>query len=910
MSSKREINSEVIEQFLNGRDPMERIVSIECSYTDEVASIIYNNKEGKKYIKKESFFPFVWAKLDALIRMFNGDRKRLKRELMDAQLKIYALDYHKKDGTATDRMENGYRFKIEAIQPMSYNQFMRFFTKAGVPIYGKKNDKNQDSTSGLYLAISPVEQHMIRTGKRLFKGYEDYDDLLRLQFDLETQGLDPIRHSIDQIGIRTNKGFEKIISITGEGEERRINELHAIREFLSIVRAISPDVISGHNSENFDWNFIIVRLNELGTSMEEESGRIFRYPIYKKKKQSVLKLGGEVEYYFPTVIWGTNVTDSLHAVRRAQAQDSDMKKADLKYVTKYSNLNKPNRVYVPGDKIKTTWADLSQSYAFSDTNGKWFKITDKLLEIEFDKVIGQKQLTFYTDEEIESAKKEVEEITNYNLSIKNNLELSPKEIPFETQQKANGNKFEDITEPCKRYSKDENGIITDNKTGDIYDQIVTGRYIVERYLLDDLYETDKVELRYNQSNFLIGKMLPTTFGKACTMGTAGLWKLIMLAWSYENNLAIPSMIPSRTFTGGLSRLLRVGYVDNIVKLDYNSLYPSIILTWGIDTENDISDAMLLLLNHVLTEREKYKALKGQAGKKAKSIKKQLEKFQGSEEERRYLQDEYMKWKSEESSNDKKQLPLKIFGNSFFGSFGAQNIFPWGDVIPAEKTTCIGRQCLRLMIGHFTEKKHYTPLVGDSFTGDTPLFIRYMLTGYIDIVPISELFDEEKMHKDALGREYDSSFKDYEVLCRSGWVKPNYIYRHKTQKDIYKVKDGNTEIDVTEDHSLFDSKQHMIKPSEINKDTKLEYYNNEIDIYNTNKFSIEDVYVHSIVNDIKDGTLDRIPIEILNGNRLLKDEFLDAFWGKSYTTMDYLDRIKEFENYNKTLRAGLIYLVKN
>lgn len=893
----REITSETIERFLEGRDPMEKIITIECGYMDENVVVIYRDDNGNKKALVEPFYPFVWAKLEACERLYNGNRKEISYNLNRNGIGVKKLITTNKKGKEPKRMADGYKFIFYAKKPMSYNDFMKFFTYAGVPIYDK--NKNDNSTQGLYLAISPVEQHMIRTGKRLYKGYNDYDDLVRLQFDLETQGLDPKRHSIDQIGIRTNKGFEKIISITGEGEERYLNELNAIRQFINIIYEINPDVISGHNSENFDWNFLMVRLEMLGTSMEEESGMLTPYPIYKKKKQAVLKLGGEVEYYYPTIIWGMNVTDSLHAVRRAQAQDSDMKKADLKYVTKYSGLNKPNRVYVPGDKIKTVWADLSQSYAFSDNNGKWFKVTDKTFEITYNKVVDRKQVTFYTEEEIENAKKTIQELIDKN---------EEGNIPQDIMNISNGNVFEDITETRKRYFKDENGYIIDDQTGDVYEQMVTGRYIVERYLLDDLYETDKVELRYNQSNFLIGKMLPTTFSKACTMGTAGLWKLIMLAWSYENNLAIPSMIPSNTFTGGLSRLLCVGYVDRIVKLDYNSLYPSIILTWGIDTENDISDAMLLLLNHVLTEREKYKALKAEAGKKVDEIKEQLKNFTGTEAEKKKLKQELKYWKSEKSSNDKKQLPLKIFGNSFFGSFGAQNIFPWGDTIPAEKTTCIGRQCLRLMIHHFTEVKGYKPLVGDSFTGDTPLFIKYCDSGLIDIKPISELIDENHIEKDVLGREYDTSEKDYEVLCRSGWMKPNYIYRHKTDKDICKVTDGEMEIEVTEDHSLFNENQEKIKPSEITKDTKLEYYKGEIE-NDGFQFSYTNVCVEEIVEGIKNGKLDRIPIEILNGSRFLKNEFIEEFWGDSYTAMDYFDRMNEFKDYNKTLRAGLLYLLK-
>lgn len=452
--------------------------------------------------------------------------------------------------------------------------------------------------------------------------------------------MNPEIHMIDQIGIRTNKGFEKIITVVGEGAERKVNELKAIIEFLSILKEEKPDVIAGHNSENFDWNFIIVRCQQLGTSLEELSSQYFIHPIYKKNKESILKLGAEVEYFRPTIMWGHTIVDSLHAVRRAQAIDSSMKKATLKYVTKYLNLKKENRVYVPGQHIGEIWLETEPNYAFNDENGDWYKITEK---------------------------KSLKEGYKY----------------------------------------------------------VSGRYIVERYLLDDLWETDKVELKLNESNFLIGKLLPTTFQRACTMGTAGIWKLILLAWCYERSLAVPSFGESKSFTGGLSRLLRVGYADRVVKLDYNSLYPSIILTWYISSGLDISNSMVSMLEYVLTQREKYKDLKGEAGAKAKKIKKLLETFEGSEEERRNLKIEQHAWEAEASANDKKQLPLKILANSFFGSFGAPNVFPFGDLICAEKTTCVGRMSLRLMISHFNNIG-YTPIVGDTdgFNFQMPLTFRY------------------------------------------------------------------------------------------------------------------------------------------------------------------------------------------
>ena len=807
-----EINKEQIENFLNGHDPMEKIVSIECDFNDEQVSIIFINKNGEKRVKLDDFKPFVWAKNSVAVRMFDGDRKLLKQRLNSYGIGVKSLITKFDDNQDSERLDNGYKLMFFAKRKMSFQKFLLFFNEAKTPIYNTSKKKKENETrTKEFLSVSPVEQYMMSTGKRLFKGYENYDEVKRLLFDIETQGLNPEIHAIDQIGIRTNKGFEKIITVTGEGEERLKNELNAIIEFIQILAQEKPDVIAGHNSENFDWNFIEVRCQVLGISLKELSLNFFKHPIYKKNKETVLKLGGEVEYYKPTIMWGHNIVDSLHAVRRAQAIDSNMKSASLKYVTKYLKLTKNNRVYVKGDKIGTIWLETEPIYAFNNENGDYYKISE-------DKPLQEKY------------------------------------------------------------------------------ELVSGKYIVERYLLDDIWETDKIELKLNESNFLISKILPTTFQRACTMGTAGIWKLILLAWCYENELAVPAFGNSQRFTGGLSRLLKVGYADNVVKLDFNSLYPSIILTWNVKSKLDISNSMLMMLEYVLTQREKYKELKGDCGSKAKKLKELLEDFKGTDDEKQKLLSEIQYWESEASANDKKQLPLKILANSFFGSFGAPNIFPFGDVVCAEMTTCVGRMSLRLMISHFTTIG-YTPIVGDSVLGDTPLFIKYNNTNLIDIKPISEIINESKIKIDEFGREYDYSNKEYKVLCRSGWSDVKYVYRHKTNKDIYNVTDGISNVDVTEDHSLFDSNQIKIKPSEITNKTALEYYNKKICV--NNNILINKSMCDIMINMILKNTIDRVPISILNTSKEMKKYFLEKF-NEKYNN----------QFLSKTCQAGILYLKTN
>ena len=67
-------------------------------------------------------------------------------------------------------------------------------------------------------------------------------------------------------------------------------------------------------------------------------------------------------------------------------------------------------------------------------------------------------------------------------------------------------------------------------------QKVNGQYIVERYLIDDLWETEKVDNIFNQATFLLSKILPTSFMRSATMGTAATWKLLMLGWSFHKGL--------------------------------------------------------------------------------------------------------------------------------------------------------------------------------------------------------------------------------------------------------------------------------------------------------------------------------------------------------------------------------------
>jgi hypothetical protein len=195
-----------------------------------------------------------------------------------------------------------------------------------------------------------------------------------------------------------------------------------------------------------------------------------------------------------------------------------------------------------------------------------------------------------------------------------------------------------------------------------------------------------------------------------------------------------------------------------------------------------------------------------------------------------------------------------------------------------------------MISHFN-KLGYTPIVGDSFTGDTPLFIKYKKdydfkkAGWIDIKPVSEIFDEDSSEIDGLGREYDYSEKPYWVLCRSGWCDCKYVYRHGTDKEIYRVTDSNTGamVDVTEDHSLYNDKQQEIKPSEIDENTKLEYFTGKFD---DGIEKAEQYYLDLITKEVAYGLEDRFPTYFMNLEPSYYREILDIWQEYSRDNSEY------------------------
>jgi len=668
---KEVISQEIIENFLNGWDDEKYIVGVEYDYpTNTIYKIIQDPEQGK-IIKKDSFTPFLWVGDLSGLNFYRNSKSEQKRAMSTHGIVIEKLQTY-----GNERLEGGLKYLVKSIK--SYTNLTSFFREGGI-------DPWNENFRQYFQVLSPVEQYLIDKKKRLFKGIDDYGGVHRFVFDIETTGLEADKDKIILIGVKDNRGLQKTIAAFGEDGEKK-----CIEEFFLTIREVKPTIIGGYNSAFFDWPFILKRAQILDVDTQGLTG------IYTSKgiteKEGILKLANEVEPYTQHVIWGFNIIDIAHAVRRAQAINSEIKSWGLKYITQYLEKEKPNRVYVDGAWISKIYLD-NESYYINPKTGKYKKIGEPGTENILQKYPG---------------------------------------------------KYE----------------------------IWTGRKIIEQYLDDDLTETMVVDDSFSQSTFLLSKLVPTTYERIATMGTATLWKIIMLAWSYENNLAVPCKDEKRAITGGLSRLLNVGYSKNIVKFDYASLYPSIQLVYDVFPECDVMGVQKSMLKYFRNIRIKYKRLAGE-----------LVKINPVEAE----------------MYDRKQLPIKIFINAYFGSLSAPQVFPWGDMNMGETITCVGRQCLRMMIMFFM-KKGYKPLVMDTdgVNFETPETInehKYIGKG------LNELVDDGKEYIgiEADTAEFNDIFMRNEMGLDIDYTAPacinvsrkNYIIK-LLKKGIEKIKlTGNT-----------------------------------------------------------------------------------------------------------------------
>jgi DNA polymerase elongation subunit (family B) len=710
---------EDVERFLNGRNINQKhIVCIEGStYSNTVELVIDDLETKRKYLKTEEYKPFIYVKdLKKLGIPFYKDRKDEQRKNLEKyHITFKTLKTKDNNGAVVDRLENGYKYIFYTDSAYGMRDLRAYFSKGGVDVYFKStesftkelfspnlNEKkcfiyDSENDSIIYNKISENYEIIIRDINRVI--YNSIQIKYTGEFKEEV---------IEEDDFFQDSTEEKKVEITPNGTLKKLKLFHNYEIFHdeseNVYRVIFKDkLIEGEKINVF---YEISNRNLFYTLKPEEQYliqkgvRMFNgYKTYDDVHKLVFDIETTGLYPEKDRIFAIGCKDNKNFKSIDFVQEMNNDEDEKNLIINFFKII---------DKLKPA---IIFGYNSEDFDFNFILRRAEKLGLDIETLVT----TYLKD-------KNIKRLENSSLKVGNETKYYTKTSMFGYNvldiihavwktQAINSNmkeaglkyvcKFAGIAKPNRMYVnngakiyemwKEDKFYVNKSQTNDYklipneyqdnviqylemspdYDKIISGSEIIEQYLEDDLWETLQVDKVYNESTFMLSKLLPTSLERTATIGGAGSWNLIMTAWSYENGLAIPLTPNKRDFVGGLSRTFKVGYFENIYKEDYAGLYPSIQLEHYVFPRHDVSNILFRLLSYFKFTRDKYKKWA-----KDETL---------PEEERKFY--------------DTLQLPIKILNNSNFGAFGSE-YFNWADFDCAERITCTGRQYLRRMIHYF------------------------------------------------------------------------------------------------------------------------------------------------------------------------------------------------------------------
>jgi len=300
-----------------------------------------------------------------------------------------------------------------------------------------------------------------------------------------------------------------------------------------------------------------------------------------------------------------------------------------------------------------------------------------------------------------------------------------------------------------------------------------GRDELIKYLESDLILTQKLGNYLIPDIYYQKQLLP--HWNYQSLGTGGMgtkWNdILMTAYQsliHRQALRVkPSSDTTTDFKGGLVGS-RAGLYRNVSKIDVASLYPSIMLLYGIHSYKDVKRLILAILKNIYTERLRLKAI--------------AETKKGTEEGRIAKQ---------------RQGALKILINSAYGFLGTKNK-EFNDYVAAALVTAYGRAILKRMIelcieaggvhaNWDTDGLYYATNDPDFKENDRIYnYIQKHLPEGINIeheVQAAGFYVPPASDKDA--EDGEGLRKNYIIVFRNGEVKANGKYRKRDKCGLEK-----------------------------------------------------------------------------------------------------------------------------
>jgi DNA polymerase elongation subunit (family B) len=193
--------------------------------------------------------------------------------------------------------------------------------------------------------LPPDEQYLVATGRAYFRDLT-FDQLHRLQFDLETTGLNPVRDRIFMVAVRDPAGHVEILEAATLDDR---GEADLIRRLVATIQKCDPDVIENHNLHGFDLPFLECRARTLGVplALARIGPPALRQRAARRGAVSDTDIRRRVRFVAP----GRELIDTLDAVLRYDFAARELPGHGLKAVAKHFGLSGPERELIRGDQI-------------------------------------------------------------------------------------------------------------------------------------------------------------------------------------------------------------------------------------------------------------------------------------------------------------------------------------------------------------------------------------------------------------------------------------------------------------------------------------------------------------------------------------------------------------------------------
>ena len=205
---------------------------------------------------------------------------------------------------------------------------------------------------------------------------------------------------------------------------------------------------------------------------------------------------------------------------------------------------------------------------------------------------------------------------------------------------------------------------------------------LKKYNLEDAKETLALSELLAYSFFLQARIFPFSYQNIFVRGNATKINALFLREYLRKRTSVPKPKGGREFEGGYTDVFVHGLVQNVVHCDVASLYPSLMLAYGLQPSGDSLNVCLPLLRDLRKFRLDAKHL-------------------AQEAETRHDQDYYQAL----------QQTFKVLINSFYGYLGTE-LHHFADPEVAAEVTRHGREIIRTMLD-WLRKEGATPVEIDT-----------------------------------------------------------------------------------------------------------------------------------------------------------------------------------------------------